>query len=51
MGEEEAMIVGTVQQGTECSWQDACNTWAAQDEEMEAGVHQVKAEQKMSSPA
>jgi hypothetical protein len=41
LGEEEAMIVGTVQQETECSWQDACNIWATQDESMEAGVHQV----------
>jgi hypothetical protein len=43
LGEEEAMIVGTVQQEVECSWQDACNTWVTQDEEVEAGVHQVEA--------
>jgi hypothetical protein len=43
LGEEEAMIVGTVQQEAEGSWQDACNTWATQDEEVEAGVHQVEA--------
>ncbi len=41
LGEAEAMIVGTVHQEVECSWQDACNAWAAQDGEMEAGVHQV----------
>ncbi len=50
LGEEEAMIVGTVQQETECSWQDACNTWATQDEEMEAGVHQVKADRETGVP-
>ncbi len=33
LGEEEEIIVGTVQQEAECSWQDACNTWATQDEE------------------
>jgi hypothetical protein len=41
LGEAEAMIVGTVQQEVEHSWQDACDAWAAQNEEMEAGVHQV----------
>jgi hypothetical protein len=41
LGEEEAMIVGTVQQKIEYSWQDACDAWAVQNEEMEAGVHQV----------
>jgi hypothetical protein len=50
LGEEEAMIVGAVQQETECSWQDACNTWASQDEEVEAGVHQVKADRKTGGP-
>jgi hypothetical protein len=51
LGEEEAMIVGTVQQEAECSWQDACNTWATQDEGTEAGVHQVEAGRKTGSPA
>ncbi len=37
------MIVGTVQQEDDCSWQDACNSWAEQDEEVAAGVHQVRA--------
>ncbi len=42
LGEAEAMIVGMVHQEVECSWQDACNAWAAQDGETEAGVHQVE---------
>ncbi len=41
LGEAEAMIVGTVHQEVGYSWQDACDTWAAQDGETEAGVHQV----------
>ncbi len=41
LGEEELMIVGTVQQEDDCSWQDACNAWAEQDEEATAGVHQA----------
>jgi hypothetical protein len=49
LGEEEAMIVGTVQQGAKCSWQDACNTWATQDEDVEAGVHHVEVDQKTDS--
>jgi hypothetical protein len=43
LGEVEAMIVGTVHQEVGCSWQDACDAWAAQNGEMEAGVHQVEA--------
>jgi hypothetical protein len=35
------MIVGTVHQEVEYSWQDACDAWAAQGGETEAGVHQV----------
>jgi hypothetical protein len=42
LGEAEAMIVGTVQQEVGYSWQDACDAWAVQNEEMEAGVHQVE---------
>jgi hypothetical protein len=42
LGEAEAMIIGTVHQEVGHSWQDACNAWAMQDEEMEAGVHQVE---------
>jgi hypothetical protein len=41
LGEAEAMIVGTVHQEAEYSWQVACDAWAAQDGETEAGVHQV----------
>ncbi len=46
LGEEEAMIVGTVQQEAECSWQEACNAWATQDKDVEAEVHHVEADQK-----
>ncbi len=45
LGEAEGMIVETVRQEEEFSWQDACDTWAAQDGEMEASVHQVEAGQ------
>jgi hypothetical protein len=41
LGEEEMMIVGTVQQEDDCSLQDACNSWVEQDEEVAAGVYQV----------
>ncbi len=41
LGEAEGMIVGTVHQEVEYSWQDSCDAWAAQDGETEAGVHQV----------
>jgi hypothetical protein len=41
--EAEGMIVGAVRQESECSWPDACNAWAALDEETEVGVHQVEA--------
>ncbi len=51
LGEEEAMIVGTVQQETEGSWQDACEAWTTQDKEMEAGVHQVGANRETGGPA
>jgi hypothetical protein len=50
LGEEEAMIVGTVQQKIEHSWQDACEAWAAQNEEMEAGVHQVEVSGMVGGP-
>jgi hypothetical protein len=33
LGEEE-MIVGTVQQEDDCSWQDACDAWVGQGEEV-----------------
>ncbi len=48
LGEGEMMIVGTVQQEDECSWQDACSAWMAQDEEAAVGVYQVRADQEMS---
>jgi hypothetical protein len=42
LGEEEMIIIGTVQQEEDCTWQDACNAWGEQDEEIAAGVHQVR---------
>ncbi len=51
LGEGEMMIVGTVQQEDECSWQDACNAWMAQDEEAAVGVYQVGVDQEVSEPA
>ncbi len=41
LGEEEMMIVGTVQQEEDYSWQDACKSWMEQDEEVTAGGYQV----------
>jgi hypothetical protein len=41
LGEEEMMIVGTVQQEEDCSWQDTCKSWTEQDEKLAVGVHQV----------
>ncbi len=43
LGEEEMMIVGTVQQEEDCSWQDDCKSWMEQEEEIAAGVYQVGA--------
>ncbi len=51
LGEGEMMIVGTVQQEDECSWQEVCNTWEAQDEEAAVGVYQVGVDQETSEPA
>jgi hypothetical protein len=45
LGGEEEMIVGAVRQEDEDSWSDTCNAWAALDEEAEAGVYQVEAEE------
>jgi hypothetical protein len=42
LGGTEGMIVGAVREEEECSWQDACEAWEAQDGEMEASVHQVR---------
>jgi hypothetical protein len=39
--EEEMMIVGTVQQEDDCSWQDASKPWMEQDEGAAVGVYQV----------
>ncbi len=39
------MIVGAVRQEDEGSWSEACETWAALEEEAEAGIHQVGAEE------
>jgi hypothetical protein len=51
LGEAEDMIVGTIQQEAGCSWQDACDAWAAQNEELEAGVHQVEVSGMVGWPA
>jgi hypothetical protein len=42
LGEEEMMIVGTVQQEDDCSWQDASKSWLEQDEGTAVGVYQVE---------
>jgi hypothetical protein len=49
--ETEGMIVGAVRQENEYSWPDACNAWAALDEEAEVGVHQVQADEVETSGA
>jgi hypothetical protein len=51
LGEGEMMIVGTVQQEDECSWQEACNAWEAQGEEATVGVYQAGVDQETSEPA
>jgi hypothetical protein len=51
LGEEEAMIVGTVQQESESSWQDACDAWITRGEEVEVGVHQVRTDRGVGGPA
>jgi hypothetical protein len=51
LGEEEMMIVGTVQQENDRSWQDTCNAWVGHEEEAAAGVHQVRACQEAINPA
>ncbi len=48
LGEEEAMIVGTIQQEDDCSWQGACNAWMEQDKEAAVGVHQIRVDQEVS---
>ncbi len=50
LGEGEMMIVRTVQQEDECSWQAACDAWEAQEEEATAGVYQAGVDQETSEP-
>ncbi len=49
-GEEEAMIVGTIQQEDNCSWQEASKSWLEQDEEEEDEIYHVGTCQDASSP-
>jgi hypothetical protein len=51
LGEEEMMIVGTVQQEEDCTWQDACSAWRGQDGEMTADAHQARVCQGMAELA
>ncbi len=51
LGEEEMMIVGTVQQEDDCSWQEVCSTWMSHSEEVTVGVHQVGAGQEVVEQA
>jgi hypothetical protein len=51
LGEGEMMIVGTVQQKDECSWQEACNAWETQGEEATVEVYRVGVDQETSEPA
>ncbi len=46
LGEEEMMIVGTVQQEDECSWQAACDAWEVQEEEATTVIYQGKVDQE-----
>jgi hypothetical protein len=39
--EEEAMIVGTIQQEENSSWQEACDSWMELDEGEASGVYCV----------
>ncbi len=41
LGEEEMMIVGTVQQEDDCSWQDASKSWLEEDGEVTVGAYRV----------
>jgi hypothetical protein len=43
LGEVESMIVGAVRQEEEHSWQEACEAWEAQEGDMRASIHQVRA--------
>ncbi len=48
-GEEEMMIVGTIQREDNYSWQDASKSWLEQDEEEEDGTYYVGTCQGASS--
>jgi hypothetical protein len=48
-GGEEAMIVGTIQQEDDGSWQEASNSWLEQDGEGESGAYCVRTCQVVSS--
>ncbi len=48
-GEEEAMIVGTIQREDDCSWQDASKFWQEQDGEEEGGAYYVGTCQSVSN--
>ncbi len=49
-GEEEAMIVGTIQREDSRSWQDASKSWLEQDKEEEDETYHVGTCQGASSP-
>jgi hypothetical protein len=49
-GEEEEMIVRTIQREDNCSWQDVGKSWLEQDEEEEGEVYHVGTCQGASSP-
>ncbi len=44
LGEVESMIVGAVRQEEGYSWWDACEAWEAQDGEVRANAHHVRAD-------
>jgi hypothetical protein len=48
-GGEEAMIVGTIQQEDDCSWQDASKSWLEPDGEEEGGAYYVGTCQGLSN--
>jgi hypothetical protein len=43
LGEAESMIVGAVRQEEEHSWREACEAWEAQEGDVKASIHQVRA--------
>ncbi len=44
LGEVESMIVGAVRQEEGHSWREACKAWEAQEGEVRASIHQVRAD-------